>query len=322
MTNSLLHWLSDLNRFGIRDASEGEISRRIAFSNVIYISLPAVYLLFMIIDFQSFFQPLSTLRFDQFIVPIEIAICLFCLWLNKKNVTTLSRILFLVTWPFFMHLIPIMLLETPIDYYLAFPFGLVFHALLFQLMVTYRKEPFLFWALIIVNFVTVVFATQILIFFLAAGVQPNPIVFDDYFLLDTVLYWLLFNLVMFYILEVIEKYLKKLNSSYVLIEAQRNELKALNHDLEHQVRQRTSSLENQNKKLRGYAYYNAHLLRGPFCRIQGLVHLLNTIESTEEKEGEIMPRLSENIQELETVIKKIQLIVNSEAEEMDLPGTH
>jgi hypothetical protein len=322
MTNSLLHWLSDLNRFGIRDASEGEISRRIAFSNVIYISLPAVYLLFMIIDFQSFFQPLSTLRFDQFIVPIEIAICLFCLWLNKKNVTTLSRILFLVTWPFFMHLIPIMLLETPIDYYLAFPFGLVFHALLIQLMVTYRKEPFLFWALIIVNFVTVVFATQILIFFLAAGVQPNPIVFDDYFLLDTVLYWLLFNLVMFYILEVIEKYLKKLNSSYVLIEAQRNELKALNHDLEHQVRQRTSSLENQNKKLRGYAYYNAHLLRGPFCRIQGLVHLLNTIESTEEKEGEIMPRLSENIQELETVIKKIQLIVNSEAEEMDLPGTH
>jgi hypothetical protein len=322
MTNSLLHWLSDLNRFGIRDASEGEISRRIAFSNVIYISLPVVYLLFMIIDFQSFFQPLSTLRFDQFIVPIEIAICLFCLWLNKKNVTTISRVLFLVTWPFFMHLIPIMLLETPIDYYLAFPFGLVFHALLIQLMVSYRKEPFLFWALIFLNFVSVVFAPQILIFFVATGVQPNPIVFDDYFLLDTVLYWLLFNLVMFYILEVIEKYLKKLNSSYVLIEAQRNELKALNHDLEHQVRQRTSSLENQNKKLRGYAYYNAHLLRGPFCRIQGLVHLLNTIESTEEKEGEIMPRLSENIQELETVIKKIQLIVNSEAEEMDLPGTH
>jgi light-regulated signal transduction histidine kinase (bacteriophytochrome) len=141
-------------------------------------------------------------------------------------------------------------------------------------------------------------------------------------LLDTILYWLLFNLVMFYILEVIEKYLKKLNSSYMLIEQQRNELKALNHDLEHQVRQRTSSLENQNKKLRGYAYYNAHLLRGPFCRIQGLVNLLNTIENTEEKDGEIMPRLSENIHELESVISKIQLIVNTETEEMDLPDGH
>lgn len=317
MTNNLLHWLSDINRFGIRDVSEGEISRRIAFSNVIFISLPVVYLVFIVIDFRSFLQKEALFRFDQIIVPIEICICLFCLWLNKKGFTKSSRLLFLITWPFFLHLIPIYLLRTPIDYYLAFPFGIVFHAMLIQLMISHRKEPLSFWPLLLINFLTLLFTGPILIFFVAEGNQPNEIAEDKYYLLVGLLYWLLFNLVMFYILEVIEKYLKKLNQSYLLIERQRNELKELNNALEDQVKERTLSLLTQNQKLTSYAFYNAHLLRGPFCRIQGLYNLTRVTNNSRELEEVILPKLGESIDELNHVVKQIGLIVNSEKEDPD-----
>ena len=155
MTSTKYSWWFDLNRLGILGNSDDEINRRIAFSNVVYISLPIVYILFMIIDYKSFFQPISVLRFDQFIVPIEIFVCLFCLWLNLKKYTKISRILFLATWPFFLHLIPIWLLQTPDDYYLALPFGIVFHALLIQLMFSHRKEPMYFWSFLGLNFITI-----------------------------------------------------------------------------------------------------------------------------------------------------------------------
>ena len=134
-------------------------------------------------------QSVSSLKFDQFIVPIEIGICFLGLWLNKKGFIHFSRVLFLLTWPFFLHLIPIWLLQTPTDYYLAFPIGMIFHAILIQLMVSHRREPLLFWGLIISNFLTTISAGKFLAFFVAEGKEANEMIYDPYYFLDALLYW-------------------------------------------------------------------------------------------------------------------------------------
>lgn len=308
-----INWIWDLQKLGSKDPADDDVSRRIAFSNIIFFTLPIVYFVFMVIDYESYIQqPISRLRFDQLIVPIEILLCLFCLWLNKKQFTTISRVLFLITWPFFLHIIPIKLLNTPPDYYLAFPFGLVFHAVLIQLMVSHRKEKLAFLTLIALNFTTLIFAGNILEYFVLAENTANPIIYDRYFLLDNILYWLLFNLVMYYTLLVIEHYIRRVNRSNRLIEKQKDELSRLNHGLEKEVSRRTKELELQNKKLLSYSYYNAHMLRGPFCRVKGLIELINMTDDKDEKHGEIMPRISESITELENVIEQIRIIVDAE----------
>jgi hypothetical protein len=312
MIKSNSGWMVDLSLAGTNDLREDDINRRIIFSNVVFITLPVVYLIFMIVDYKAYTQPIFDLRFDQFIVPIEIAICLFCLWLNKRGHIYLSRLLFLATWPFFLHLIPIRLLHTPPDYYLAFPIGMVFHAVLIQLMIAHHKERMIFWLLIVPNFLTTIFAGEILAYFVADGEAPNAIVDDPYYMLDCLLYWCLFNLLMYYVILVVERYIRKLNESSKLIEKQRKELLSLNQGLEQEVVKRTEELEKQNEKLKGYAYYNAHLLRAPFCRIQGLIKLLAITDNYEKDREDVMPRLEESIVELEDVIKKIKTIVDDE----------
>lgn len=52
------------------------------------------------------------------------------------------------------------------------------------------------------------------------------------------------------------------------------ETRAINENLETLVEARTRELENQNRALAEFAFINAHMLRGPVCRIQGLLHLM------------------------------------------------
>lgn len=312
MTNFNFQWLYNLTRLGTFPEAEDDISRRIIFSNVIFISLPLVYLIFMIIDYESFLQPIHLLRFDQFIVPIVIFICVCCLVLNKVRFTKFSRIIFIILWPFLLHIIPIKLLETPLDYYIAFPFGIVFHSLLIQLMFSHLKEWFLFWFCLVLNFAVLVFASDILIYFVNPENLPNELAMDRYYTLDGILYWLLFNLVMFYVLYVVETYIKKVNDSKKMIESQKEKLNQLNQNLEGIVKKRTIELEKQNTKLVNYAYYNAHLLRAPFCRIKGLVHLQELLKDTDGSTNEVELRLRDSIDEFEEVIIKINEIVHEE----------
>lgn len=305
------NWLVKLISLGVNIESENDIGRRISFSNIVFITLPVVYLIFMVVDFQSYLVPIPSLRFDQFIVPIVIVVCVLCLWSNKIEKTTISRILFLVAWPLLLHLIPIMLLHSPPDYYLAFPMGIIFHSVLIQLMISQSEEPILFWVCIVLNLLTLIFALDILLNFADEKRIPTVLASDPYFLLDSILYWLLFNLIAFYMILSVGKYIEKVNTSYTLIEKQKEELNILNKSLESIVTLRTQKLEEQNKKLLDHAFYNAHLLRGPFCRIQGLIQLQQIITDKTEI-GDIAKKLEYSIEELETRIKEIQQIVDIE----------
>jgi nitrate/nitrite-specific signal transduction histidine kinase len=111
----------------------------------------------------------------------------------------------------------------------------------------------------------------------------------------------------------IGKYIESISASRMLIAKQKEELDVLNKSLECKVAERTQKLEEQNKKLRDHAFYNAHLLRGPFCRIQGLINLQELVTDETEQLG-IEQKLKFSIKELEERISEIQKIVDCESE--------
>ncbi len=308
--NSLFNFIHKVTHLGVL-ADSNDADRRILFSNVVFICLPLVYVIFMVLDYESYMTAIQELRFDQLVVPIIIGICILGLWLNKQNFTTLSRILFLGLWPLLLHLIPIRLLNTPSDYYLAYPFGIVFYSILIQLMFSYRNEALLYWCFMIINLVGVITFPSVLVYFDLDHDVPHDMINYKYYFYDGVLYWLLFNLVTFYILFVNESYIKKINKTKALIEEQKFALNSVNQNLEKIVSERTLQLQEQNEKLKQHAFFNAHMLRGPFCRIKGLVQLQDLTLKNDEV-FELRSKLNESIEELDMRIFEIQKLVETE----------
>jgi hypothetical protein len=303
---------SRLSKLGVHRSYEDNISRRIIFSNIIFLCLPVVYLVFMVIDYPSYLKPIYQQHFDQYVVPIIILVCVAGLVLNKYGLNRLSRITFLILWPILLHHIPISLLQAPIDYAVAYPFGLVFHAVLIQLMISPSREHLIFGALMLCNVFLLLILPSTLHYFDTNYDIPKGLIDYKYYYYDCILYWLLFNLVTFYILFVIEVYIKKINDSNAIIEQQKNELHYFNQSLENIIAQRTVELEQQNEKLKNHAHYNAHLLRGPFCRVQGLIQIQDLIKFGSQEMNEIKNKLDLSLQELDTRIREIQSLVETE----------
>ena len=252
-------WVTKLINHGHDYRLQNQTARRVVFSNIVYLCLPIVYFIFLIIDFKAYLQSIFTLRFDQFMVPIIIAICYICLFLNKFNYSLLSRCLFLLAWPLLMHIIPIWLLHSPSDYILAFPAGLIFHSMLIQLMLSNKEEPLFYFILLIANFLTMYFAREILTYYDTEKFLPQDPSFYSYYRLDSILYWLLFNLVIFYTVFELERrtieiqaknlYLAEYNEELTTRE---NEITAQNEELlQHQeeINSQRDLLNLQNIKL-------------------------------------------------------------------------
>ncbi len=96
----------------------------------------------------------------------------------------------------------------------------------------------------------------------------------------------------------------------ILINQQR-EIQLINDHLEERVKERTLSLEQQNKYLAEYAFINSHLLRGPLARIMGLINIMEK-ESTDNAElNLICKHLKTSTSELDEVVGKINSNLNS-----------
>lgn len=296
---------------GTRGAINPHVVRRILFSNVIFLTLPIVYLAFMLLDFQVYLQPLSEMHFDQLTVPLMIIFCVIGIFLNRKGFSYLGRVAFLIIWPLLMHILPIILLQTPSDYYLAYPLGLVFHAVLIQLLISHKKESITYYTFLSISLILIVTSKKFLLHF---DLDPNrvnsPIVGNEYYTLVGILYWLLSNTLIFYVINVLDGVIEKNELQRAELEETNNELQAMNDKVDHvnksleeQVQNRTKDLEEANKTLMNYSFYNAHLIKGPFCRIKGLVMLKekNAIDN-----AEYAIRLNQSIEELQTAIGNMQ----------------
>jgi tetratricopeptide (TPR) repeat protein len=84
-----------------------------------------------------------------------------------------------------------------------------------------------------------------------------------------------------------------------------------NEKLEQLVALRTETLENQNTRLAGYAFLNAHKLRAPLARIMGLVNLLQMKAEPQEKPV-ILNHLAGSSEELTEVVNSISKTIQDE----------
>lgn len=92
-----------------------------------------------------------------------------------------------------------------------------------------------------------------------------------------------------------------------IISEQNEEINQINHTLDQKVQERTRLLEEQNRQLIQYAFYNAHKVRGPLCRILGLVQLAKHQYETDT--DFIISKIEESAKELELMTKAINDIL-------------
>lgn len=102
-------------------------------------------------------------------------------------------------------------------------------------------------------------------------------------------------------LELSNEEIKKQN---IEIQAQGEEIKGINENLENLVRDRTVELERKNKALEEYAFINAHKLRSPLASILGLINLLNKIPTTEEG-SDVLRHLQLSADSLDAIVSSI-----------------
>lgn len=291
-------------------------NRRILYANVIYLCLPVVYLIFVLLDVHAYVRPLHELQWDQFIVFIEILVCITGIYLNKIGHDKLAKVIFIVTWPFLLHIIPIMHQHTPSDYYFAYPAGVILHSVLIQIMFSYRAERRYLFFFMILNFAMMSTSVKLMNAFQNdVSINLNEMVQSPYYMLDIVLYWLLFTMISNFLVNSIDTLLDRLTLANQQIELQKEELSAINETLEATVQIRTARIEEQNKKLRDHAFYNAHILRGPFCRIKGLL-LLQSLPEAAGDSPVIHRYLNDAVNELNAVIAEIQKIVQDDGASM------
>jgi signal transduction histidine kinase len=263
---------SSLFNFGVSEQQGDEINLRIRFSNGIFISLPIVYSIFILLDFKSFFVPIHNLAWDQFIVPVFILVSFLCLYLNKIQVTLLSRVIFVVLWPFFLHIVPIMVQKTPSDYYIATPFGVVFHAVLIQAMFSRTHRPIVFYLLMLWNLSMLFYLMHFLVSNDDNGSMIIDVLSSEYFFMDIILYWLIFNLVVFFLIKIIDSNQRRISQSRKVIESQKNEIEETLRRLK-----RTQSQLIQSEKMASIGTFTAgiaHELNNPMNFIAGGLEML------------------------------------------------
>ncbi len=96
---------------------------------------------------------------------------------------------------------------------------------------------------------------------------------------------------------------------------QKNEIEALNNNLENLVEERTQTLEERteilemrNKQLEDYAFFNSHKLRQPLANLLGLYELIKT-ETNEEQRDILFEYFDESLKKLDQLVYEIQQIV-------------
>jgi hypothetical protein len=86
------------------------------------------------------------------------------------------------------------------------------------------------------------------------------------------------------------------------------ETRAINDNLEAMVDDRTLEVENKNRSLAEYAFINAHMLRGPLCRIIGLINLMER-EPDRYPTGQLA-QLKSIAQEIDLRVKEINSVIS------------
>lgn len=129
---------------------------------------------------------------------------------------------------------------------------------------------------------------------------------------EVINYWTLagFLSISFFITYIYVSWRKEKKAKKI-ISIQKEEIEAMNENLEKLINQRTAKLAERSKQLEAYAFYNAHKLRAPVATIMGLYNVLQIEEDIKEKE-KLFEYLNTSILDLENAVQEIQKIVAEE----------
>jgi signal transduction histidine kinase len=112
---------------------------------------------------------------------------------------------------------------------------------------------------------------------------------------------------------------EELQTSEEELKASQEELTLINENLNGLVQERTLTIIDQNKKLVHHAFINAHKVRSPLARIQGLVNLLNyEAHHLNDNAKEIQRLLEESSTELDNILREVRTNLDA-AEYKNLP---
>jgi len=110
-----------------------------------------------------------------------------------------------------------------------------------------------------------------------------------------------------------EEILKK---QYLTIEEQKEELNIAKNHLEEVLKLRTAKIAEQNSAFVKYAFLNAHKVRSPLARLQGLINISTYEDFKKEKRRKFYFRqIQKNVAELDDTLKEISIILNTNMEE-------
>jgi hypothetical protein len=101
----------------------------------------------------------------------------------------------------------------------------------------------------------------------------------------------------------------------LLLEGKQRQIEELNDSLEKKVASRTTELKFRNEQLTKFAFINAHNIRGPVCRLQGLRNLLMLAEKPEDV-FLLRDFISSCVEELDVITRKASKLL----EDVSSPG--
>ena len=110
------------------------------------------------------------------------------------------------------------------------------------------------------------------------------------------------------------KDIEKRNEELSLLNEALSEEKArvqeINKNLEEKVEERTAALKKHNKKLKEYAFFNAHRFRGPVANILGLVNLIQSADYQLDEKLKFVQKLGQAGKQLDHSIHEIQFLLH------------
>jgi len=90
-----------------------------------------------------------------------------------------------------------------------------------------------------------------------------------------------------------------------LMQEKNEEITQINENLEAIVQERTKELKQKNRQLTEYAFINAHILRAPIARVNGLFNIFKMENGSNTKDPDIMNYMQGSIDELNDITSKI-----------------
>jgi signal transduction histidine kinase len=89
-------------------------------------------------------------------------------------------------------------------------------------------------------------------------------------------------------------------------------IKELNENLERMVKERTDKINDQLSQLSKYAHMNSHEVRAPLARMLGLLQLIKHKDMASGQKVELIDMLYDASNELDTVIRKMNRLLEKE----------